>query len=142
MTDPYFQSLRYHLAQYQRNGLTNHSGELRVSRVGVTKLTLDAYYESITVRIFAEMLDWTTNAEGEVVGGSAQELREFSEYWTFVRAAGCSAGIPADMETCPSCGAALDRVSIGGVCGYCDTRIASAEQTWVLSQVTQDEVYG
>ena len=108
--------------------------------VTVVKITHDPYYESITARIEARMRDWTTNAEGRVVGGSEAKPRIFSEYWTFVRAQGQPFTEP-NPELCPSCSAPLDRVNEGGVCGYCGTKLSAAERAWVLGAITQDETY-
>ncbi|MCB9791683.1 MAG: TIM44-like domain-containing protein [Alphaproteobacteria bacterium] len=140
-TDPLFNAHRYQLAQYADAGLSNHGAEVTVRRVTPVKVSRDAYYESITVRIEAKMLDWTTNKDGDVVGGSRTQARVFTEYWTFVRAAGSGGSAKADTQACPSCGAPLDRVDLGGICGYCDTRIVGGEQSWVLSTITQDQSY-
>ncbi|MCB9764914.1 MAG: TIM44-like domain-containing protein [Alphaproteobacteria bacterium] len=140
-TDPLFRTHLFQIEQHRRAGLTNHSADVSVRTITPVKVEVDAYYESITVRIKAKMLDWTTDADGRVVGGSERQPRTFTEYWTFVRAAGTGGAAKADVEHCPNCGAPLDRVDLGGVCGYCDTRIVGAEQAWVLSMITQDEVY-
>ena len=94
----------------------------------------------VTVRLFAKMIDYTADQGGKVVGGHAKKARIFSEYWTFVRAVGHKAEVKS-AEVCPNCGAPLDRVDLGGICGYCDTRITGGEHSWVLSTITQDEVY-
>ena len=101
----------------------------------------DAWLESVTVRIFARMRDWTEDASGKVVGGSRSEDRIFSEYWTFIRTAGKPARPRAELESCPSCSAPLDKVNESGVCGYCDAKITGGDFDWVLSAIDQDESY-
>lgn len=140
-TDALFQTHRYWIENYKRAGLQNALEDIQIKRVQTVKVSLDAYYEAVTFRIFAQMRDWTQNAQGQVVGGSKNQARMFSEYWTFVRMAGGDASASADTEHCPSCAAPLDRVDLGGVCGYCGTRIVGAEHAWVLSSITQDEAY-
>ena len=140
LTDPLFQSLRYQIEQHRRAKLTNHCEDVKVHKVEIAKVSLDAYYESVTVRVLASMVDYTADPRGKLVGGDAKKARVFSEYWTFVRAAGHNGGV-SSAEACPSCGAPLDRVDLGGVCGYCDTRITAGEHAWVLSRITQDQVY-
>ncbi len=142
VTDPLYQQQRYWMESYQRAGYTNRLDDIVILRVEPARVTLDAFYESVTVRIFAKLRDWTEDARGELVGGSRTQARAFSEYWTFVRAQGHGGGASVDTEHCPSCGAPLDRVSEGGVCAYCETRLSKAEHSWVLSAITQDEVYG
>lgn len=140
-TDALFQTHRYWIENYKRAGLQNALENIQIKALEPVKVSLDAYYESVTFRIFAQMRDWTQNAQGQVVGGSKTQARMFSEYWTFVRMAGGDASASADTEHCPSCAAPLDRVDLGGVCGYCETRIVGAEHAWVLSSITQDEAY-
>lgn len=140
-TDALFQTHRYWIENYKRAGMRNALDQVQIRRLEPVKVSLDAYYEAVTFRIFASMLDWTENSSGQVVGGSKTQVRMFSEYWTFVRMAGGDASASPDTEHCPSCGAPLDRVDLGGQCGYCGTRIVGAEHAWVLSSITQDEAY-
>lgn len=141
-TDFLFQQHRYWMERYAREGLRNRSADLRVTEVVPAKIAVDAYFEAITVRIFARMKDWTEDANGQVLGGSATQDRVFSEYWTFIRSAGKSAKPRENLHSCPSCGAPLDQVQQSGVCGYCDAKITGGEFDWVLAAIDQDEVYG
>ena len=101
----------------------------------------DAWYESITVRLWASARDFVERVEdGAVVGGNERVRRRFSEYWTFLRAAGSGASA-TDGTRCPSCGAPLDRISQAGVCGYCEARITTGRFDWVLTRIDQPEVY-
>ena len=120
----------------------NRAADVRVSAVQLARIQMDAYYTAITVRIAASMLDWTENAAGDVVGGSKGQPKRFSEYWTFVRTAGSPHAPRENVDSCPSCGAPLDRVGEGGVCGYCEAKITSGDFDWVLAAIDQDDVYG
>lgn len=140
-TDFLFQQHRYWMERYAAEGLRNRMERVQVTDVAIAKVALDAWFESITVRVFARMRDWTDDARGEVVGGSRTQDRVFSEYWTFLRSAGTSAKPREQVDNCPSCGAPLDNVSESGVCGYCDARITGGEYDWVLSAIDQDEAY-
>ena len=117
--------------------------DIKVTRVDVAKVQRDAWFEAITVRVFASMCDWTQQgADGAVVGGSRTSPRIFSEYWTFVRTIGSTGEDKARaLEQCPSCGAPLDQVSMAGTCGYCDSKITGGDFDWVLSRIEQDEAY-
>jgi hypothetical protein len=128
------------MERYRAEGYVNRVSEAVVTGVHLGKLSIDAYVESITVRIFARMLDWTEDKSGKVVGGSATEPKIFSEYWTFVRSAG-KAHRESSVSNCPNCGAPLDKVSETGVCGYCDAKIVTGEYDWVLSSIDQDDDY-
>ena len=142
LTDRLYQSMRFWIEGYRQSGLRNRVEDVRVENVVLAKIQLDAWYEAITVRVYASMLDWTETREGQVVGGSKRQRRRYSEYWTFVRAAGGGASGGTGTESCPSCGAPLDRVNETGVCGYCDTKLSGGAFHWVLSTITQDEAYG
>lgn len=142
-TDALFQVHRFWMARYARGGLVNRMTDIQVDRVDVAKVTRDAWFEAVTVRVFARMCDWTEReADGTVVGGSRSETRVFSEYWTFVRTVGATRGGEShDLDSCPSCGAPLDQVSMAGVCGYCDSKITGGDFDWVLSRIEQDDAY-
>jgi len=139
-TDPMFQNLRFYMEQYLQAGLHNRLDDITLEKVELVKVDLDAWYESITVRLWASMKDYVVDAEGKVVGGNAKVQRRFSEYWTFLRAAGTGAAAK-DAHHCPSCGAPLDKVNQVGICGYCDTKITTGRFDWVLSRIDQAEVY-
>lgn len=144
-TDALFQTHRFWMERYRRFGLVNRVEQVSVRRIELARIGVDAFYESITVRLFASMLDWTEQAASKKpVAGSTTEKRVMSEYWTFIRRIGGKArpdGGGWDAEHCPSCGAPLDRVSQSGVCGYCEAKITTGDFDWVLTRIEQDEAY-
>lgn len=140
VTDTLFDTLLFWMDGYKRAGQRNKLTDVRVERLQVANVAIDAWYESITVRVWASMKDFVIDANGNVVGGNAKVDRSFSEYWTFIRAAG-KGGAVKPVHACPSCGAALDRIGQNGVCGYCDTNITTGDFDWVLARIDQPEVY-
>ena len=142
-TDALFQVHRFWMERYRKTGLVNRLADVQAERIQLVKVSEDAWYESITVRIWARMKDWTERtSDGTVVGGSRTEDRVFTEYWTFIRAVGAEQReAEHTLEQCPSCGAPLDQVSMGGVCGYCDTKITGGDFDWILSRIEQDDAY-
>ncbi|MBI4858843.1 MAG: TIM44-like domain-containing protein [Candidatus Riflebacteria bacterium] len=126
-TDSLYSTHRYWIEMYRASGLRNVLDEIRIEKVDLVKIELDAFYESITVRIFASMIDYTVDAGGSVRSGSKSEPRRFSEYWTFIAAIG-------------SCGAPI-KLSQTGVCGHCNALVTSGQFGWVLSRIEQDESY-
>ena len=141
LTDRMYQSLRFWVERYTAHGLRNQLGDIVLRRVRIVKIDLDAWYESITVRIWGSMRDAIVDERGSVVGGNADVPREFSEYWIFLRSAGTDCTSRGDAPGCPSCGAPLDRIAETGICGYCDSKITSGRFDWVLSRIEQPEVY-
>jgi len=138
-TDALFRTHRYWIDDYLRKGQINRLDQIQLTRVVLSNIVLDAFYESITVRLFASMTDCTIDANtGQVLFGDAKRPRAFTEYWTFIRRVGHKS---AKSSGCPSCGAPLDRVNQAGVCEYCDSLITKGDFGWVLSNIEQDEVY-
>ena len=126
---------------YAREGLRNVLEEIEVRAVEPARIELDRYFESVTLRIFARMKDSTIRlADGQLVSGDPKRSRSFSEYWTFIRRAGVTSK-QRESVCCPNCGAPLDRVTVAGVCEYCDANITRGDFDWVLSRIEQDEAY-
>ncbi|MEO0604641.1 MAG: Tim44-like domain-containing protein, partial [Myxococcota bacterium] len=141
VTDRMYQSLRFWVERYTAHGLRNRLEDVVLRRVRIVKVDLDAWYESITVRLWGAMRDSIVDERGRVVGGNAHIPREFSEYWTFLRSAGTDGTSKGDAPGCPSCGAPLDRVAETGICGYCDSKITTGRFDWVLTRIEQPEAY-
>jgi len=137
-SDSLFQTHRYWIDAYVRQGLRNVVDGYRIARIEMVKIDSDAFYESITIRLWAEGRDHTDDASGKVVAGSQQELRTWSEYWTFIRTVhGDRSGKPLP---CPNCGAPVAAGSTG-VCPYCGGKLTAGTFDWVLSRIEQDEAY-
>ncbi len=140
-TDFLFQQHQYWIDAYQRDGLRNVLEDITIEKVEMAKVDLDLYFESITVRIFARMKDYTARqSDGQVVSGFPNQSRRFSEYWTFVRRAGVTTK-KREATRCPNCGAPLDKVTHVGDCEYCQARITRGDFDWILSRIEQDEAY-
>jgi hypothetical protein len=136
-TGALFQMHRYWIDEYRRQGLQNVVGAFAVGAVEVVKVTSDAFYDAITVRLFASGYDYTVDEAGTVVGGSREEGRSWSEYWTFIRG---RAGASDDAKVCPNCGGArADGQTV--ICEYCGGQIVTGDFPWVLSRIEQDESY-
>ena len=141
-TDSLFSSHLYWIEAYLAQGLQNKLENVVLERLEVVKVEPDAYFESITVRLWAQMKDSTVDASGIVVAGDPNVARKFSECWTCIRRIGKHALKDAPpVDRCPSCGAPLDKVGMTGICGYCNTKITRGDFDWVLSQIEQPEVF-
>jgi predicted lipid-binding transport protein (Tim44 family) len=139
-TDSLFQSHYYWMNEYREQKLINALEQVRVSGVVPVKLQADRFYDSLTVRVFASMVDYTKTEDGRVVSGSPRSRREFTEYWTFIRGRTAQPPKGNGETTCPSCGAQL-KINMSGVCEYCGSKISSGIFDWVLSTIEQDESY-
>jgi uncharacterized Zn finger protein (UPF0148 family) len=136
-TESLFQMHRYWIDAYKRQHLRNIVADFRVMTVEPVKIDSDAFYESITVRIYAEGRDHTVDEAGRTVAGSGLQLRRWTEYWTLIRT---RTAADATKLTCPNCGAPV-AVGTTGICTYCGGKIRSGDFDWVLSRIEQDESY-
>jgi hypothetical protein len=138
-TDSLFQSHRYWIEEYKRQNLKNVLEDMTVRGIEPVKITSDAFYEAITVRVFASSKDYTVRGDGYVVCGNRETIRHFTEYWTFIRRRGVQEGTRSPTQ-CPNCGAEL-KINMAGVCEYCESKITRGDFDWVLSRIEQDESY-
>lgn len=139
-TDNIFQMHQYWIDAYRRQKLRNVLDQYKITGMQPVKIKQDSFYQSITLRIFAEGYDFTINESGQIVAGSRTNLRKWSEYWTFIRNSKAKpVAARADLN-CPNCGAPL-KVNATGICEFCGGKITSDEFDWVLSKIEQDESY-
>ncbi len=139
-TDNIFQMHLYWIEAYKRQGLRNALDSGTITAMQPVKIKQDAFYNAITLRIWGAGYDYTVDTAGRVVSGSKNNLRRWSEYWTFIRNAQAKP-LPtrADLN-CPNCGATL-KVNLAGICEFCGGKITSGDFDWVLSRIEQDESY-
>lgn len=138
-TDQLFQTHLFWIEEYKRQQLRNVLEDVQVEDIQPVKIRQDAFYDAITVRVFASMKDSTVDADGKLICGDPTRSRQFSEYWTFVRRRGIAECDKAN-DSCPNCGAPL-RINMSGVCEFCNGNVGSGEFDWVLSRIEQDDVY-
>ncbi len=140
LSDRLYSSFLFWISAYKEEGLTNKLDKVTVKDIHFAKLDIDKFYEAATVRIFASAYDYVENERGEIIGGSKKRKRNFSEYWTFIRRTGVEKDT-YNLGTCPNCGAPADKMGQSGICEYCNSKISNGDFSWVLSVITQDEVY-
>lgn len=133
-----FQMHRYWIDAYQKQRLRNIVSDYAVTRIEPVKIDVDAFYEAITVRMWAQGRDHTIDDSGNLVAGSKSNFRQWTEYWTFIRTR--RGGDASSHRPCPNCGAPVP-VGATGVCPYCAGKLSGGEFDWVLSRIEQDEVY-
>jgi predicted lipid-binding transport protein (Tim44 family) len=140
LSDNLYEAQRYWVATYKAAGLRNVSDEPKILVTQLARVTSDKFFDAVTVRIYAQCLDYTVDQNGKVVGGNRTKPRQYSEYWTLIRGAGAT-GAPRTEDTCPNCGADASHVNMAGICGSCSVKITNGGFDWVLSRIEQDEVY-
>ena len=139
-TDNIFQMHQYWINAYRRQNLRNVVDNLTIASMQPVKIQEDAFYQGVTLRIWAQGHDYTVDGSGKIVSGSNRNIRQWSEYWTFIRNKQAkSSEAKADLN-CPNCGSPL-KVNASGICEFCGGKITSGEFDWVLSKIEQDESY-
>lgn len=139
-TDNIFQMHQYWIEAYKSQALRNIVDNCVITATQPVKIMEDAFYNAITLRIWAQGYDYTVSANGDLVCGSKTNLRRWSEYWTFIRHRNAKP-LPARADlNCPNCGAPL-KVNMTGICEFCGGKVTSGEFDWVLSRIEQDESY-
>jgi len=138
-SDQLFQSHYFWIEEYRRQKLRNVLDDVTLEGLQPVKITADAFFDAITVRIWASMKDSTVDAENNVVCGNPNRARRFTEYWTFIRRRGVEQSQKED-SACPNCGAPL-KINMSGICEFCEGKITSGQFDWVLSRIEQDEAY-
>mgnify|MGYP003952735667 CR=1 FL=1 len=138
-TDHLFQNHSYWVREYERQGLRNILTNITLEKIQVVKIRSDKFYDAVTCRMWAGMIDYTKTDSGDLVCGSRSKHKRFSEYWTFIRGRGAKAHGKSDSQ-CPNCAAEL-KISMAGECDYCGSKLTSGQFDWVLSEIQQDEEY-
>lgn len=134
-----FQSFAYWMDVYAASRARNMMEDTSILRIDLAKVSSDAYFDAITLRLFAKGKDYVVTEDGKVLKGHRHTMRTWSEYWTFVK--GHVPGRATQTEpNCPNCGAPI-QVDVAGVCSYCRAKITSGEFDWVLTRIEQDETY-
>ncbi len=138
-TDNLFHNHLYWINRYKEERIRNVLENIRILKIELVKIMSDKYYHAFTVRIKADMKDYTVTYKGKILGGDLKRPRPFTEYWTFIRRDGAEQRTTPEKQ-CPNCGNSL-KVGMMGKCEHCGTKLTSGEFGWVLSMIQQDESY-
>ncbi|MHB9099826.1 MAG: Tim44 domain-containing protein [Syntrophales bacterium] len=89
LTDEMFATLRTDAEQLKAGRQINRLENIAVRSVDITEIWQERGADFITVKIYANLLDYTVDEQtGQVVSGSKTEPVKFNEYWTFTRPVG------------------------------------------------------
>jgi predicted lipid-binding transport protein (Tim44 family) len=140
LSDALYAIQNYWVSEYQRQRLQNVTENARVTNIALARAATDAFFDTITVRVYATSLDYTLSDDTrQIVSGSRSQERQYTEYWTLIRSRAAKG--PARVDpACPRCGAPL-KINMGGQCIYCQAKVTTGEFDWVLSKIEQDDVY-
>jgi len=89
LTEEMFKLIGDDIAKLKLENKINKLENIAVRSVDITEAWQESGKDYITVRFYANLLDYTVEeATGSVVSGSKTEPVKFEEYWTFTRPVG------------------------------------------------------
>lgn len=89
LTDEMHKTLQQEADQLRAKKQFNRLENIAVRSVDITEIWQEGGSDFITVKIYANLLDYTADEKsGEVVSGSRTQPVKFQEYWTFTRPVG------------------------------------------------------
>jgi predicted lipid-binding transport protein (Tim44 family) len=88
LTDEMYGILQTDADKMKQERKVNKLENIAVRTVEITEAWQESGKDFITVRLLANLLDYTVSDSGELLAGSKTEPVKFEEYWTFVRPVG------------------------------------------------------
>ena len=82
VTPSLLEYLQFWISEYKRQGLINRLEDARIHHISMAKTTRDKWYDAITVRVYADGVDYTTDLSAQVVGGERSSRRKYTELAT------------------------------------------------------------
>lgn len=88
LTDELRRTFQVDLDELKRQGRINRLENIAVRSVEIVEAWQEQGQDYVTARMYANLLDYTTDEAGKVLEGSTSEPVKFEEYWTFTRPVG------------------------------------------------------
>jgi predicted lipid-binding transport protein (Tim44 family) len=89
LTEEMYRIFQEDAAKLKAEGQINRLDNIAVRSVDITEAWQESGRDYITVRVYANLLDYTVDeASGQVLSGSKTDPVKFEEYWTFTRPVG------------------------------------------------------
>ncbi|HLL53394.1 MAG TPA: Tim44-like domain-containing protein, partial [Myxococcaceae bacterium] len=142
LSDATFQRFNVQLKLMQAQGVRDAIADTQVLDIQIIGLDQSPWFDSVHVRVKAQMRDTdvlaSTSDEQALAAARRVPLEPFTEVWTFVRKPGTQTKIGADLfqGKCPNCGAPF-RGGSANSCEFCGAVVNSGNYDWTLSEITQ-----
>lgn len=91
LTDEMSRNFRTEFDQMKQSGRINRLENIAVRTVDIVEAWQEQGSDFVTARIYANLLDYTTDESGQLLEGSKTEPVKFEEFWTFTRPVGPNA---------------------------------------------------
>ena len=142
LSDATFQRLTGQLDLLKRQGVRDAIADVRILEVGLIGLEQSEWFDTVHLRVRAQMRDTDVPATASDAQSHAAAQRvpveAFTEVWSFVRKPGAKTKLGEDLYQgkCPHCGAPFNGGATN-VCEYCKAVVNSGNYDWTLSEITQ-----
>ncbi len=125
------------LNEYVEKNLYPHLDKQEILLTKIVDYYADGCFEYITVKLAANLIDYTTDASGKVVEGSKTDNKYRIYKLNFKRIKGVkSSEVVTNVVNCPSCSAPKS-INAGGKCEYCGSTITTGNYNWVLDEYSK-----
>ncbi len=142
LSDGVFERFALQIEIQRGSGIRNQMSAVQVLEARLIDAESDELFDTLHLAITAAAVDQTVDlASGKRLQGATAPDR-FTEIWSFLRRPGAKTlARPGLLEGyCPNCGTQL-KLSTSITCESCQALINSGEYDWVLSEITQQEVW-
>jgi predicted lipid-binding transport protein (Tim44 family) len=142
LSDATYQRFNVQLQLMSSQGVRDAIADVRLLGVQLIGVQQSPWFDSIHVRVRAEMRDTdvpVSASDAQALAAARKVAPEaFTEVWTFVRKPGAQTRIGQDLYQgkCPNCGAPY-KGGATNVCEYCGAVVNSGNYDWTLSEITQ-----
>ena len=142
ISDGVFERFALQIEMQKGSGLRNKMSDVQVLNARLVDAASDDLFDTLHLAVTAEAVDQTFTLDGKRRLQGSREPQPFTEIWTFLRRPGAKTlERPGLLEGyCPNCGTQL-KLSTSITCESCKALINSGEYDWVLSEITQPEVW-
>jgi len=144
MSDGVLRRFQTQVALNRFFGTRNVTVDVKVREAAIAAVECDAKFDTLHVRISASARDCDVPANTPDAAAFSRAARAaetaFVEYWSFVRRLNPEAGSRPAGGKCPSCGASVPHQATL-TCDHCGVILNSGTHDWVLSEITQEDVF-
>lgn len=142
VSDGIYERFQLQLEMQKQAYLRNVMQDVQIVKSNIAGVESDDFFDTLHVRVTASAVDYTEDTRnGKLVEGS-RTPEPFTEIWSYLRRPGAKTlEKPGLVEGfCPNCGTALE-LSDSTRCPSCRALINSGEYDWVLTEITQVDVW-
>jgi predicted lipid-binding transport protein (Tim44 family)/tellurite resistance protein len=146
LSDAMYRRLTVQLRILHSLGVRDATADIQVIDLALIGLTQTDAYDSVHVRVTAQLRDDDAPADFTDEQARAKAMKKapdrLMEVWTFVRRPGATTKPEAGLAQgkCPNCGAPFEG-GASNTCEFCGAIVNSGAYDWVLSEITQASVY-